>query len=343
MGSRTTAVWLFILSSLMIAAGPKPGAGSLPPGRQHLLTIEGENTVRFRAEVGLGPLQIDYRARVEYLVDTRERVDAEAKPAGSPKKKASGRKATAARDKVKRSDSGETAPRIAGAVDVALHSAEMKFRQNGQMVVESRVSRNRFQGRFLSDAPVLSVSYNQAPPALQELLKRFDAPAASVFLDDRAKVVGRVVRIEGPLRAIIETLLSIHTPIPRDVAFWEAPTQLAMGQGQTAKGILRFEKMKEGDVKTSGLVKVKVSGVLKAEGVVVGNFIKDGTYTVTGEQTYDPNSREWTSARWSVDVDNELANANGVTVAQARGKMLVQSKALDDPRLRYADPRKKKP
>jgi len=342
MVSRTTAQWLFILPSLVIAAGAMGAAGSLPPGRQHVLTIEAENTIRFRDELGLGPRQIDYRARVEYIVNTRERLEAETKPATSVKKKA-GRAASSTRKKVKTQGGGETAPRIAGAVDVAVHATEMKFRQNGQMVVESRVSRNRFQGRFQPDAPVLSVTYNQAPPMLQEMLKRFDAPAASVFLDDRANVVGRVVRIEGPLHAVIETLLSIHTPIPRDVAFWEAPTQLAMGHGQTAKGILRFEKVKDSDVKTTGLVRVKVSGVLKAEGVVVGNFIKDGTYTVTGEQIYDARSREWTSADWSVALDYELANAAGVTIAHALGKMLVQSKALDDTRLDDVDARKTKP
>ena len=57
-------------------------------------------------------------------------------------------------------------------------------------------------------------------------------------------VLRRQVHLQGPLHAITETLLSIHTPIPTDVAFWEAPTQLAMGHNQTAKGMLRFEKDK---------------------------------------------------------------------------------------------------
>src|SRR5262249_32959518 len=122
----------------------------------------------------------------------------------------------------------------------------------------------------------------------------------------------------------------IHTPIPKDVGSWEAPTQLAMGHGQTAKGSLKFEKDKATVPASGGPIKVKVSGVLKAEGMIVGNLIKDGTYTVTGEQSYDPHSREWKSARWSVKIENELAN-QGATVAHARGKMLVESKALDDP------------
>ncbi len=103
-----------------------------------------------------------------------------------------------------------------------------------------------------------------------------------------------------------------------------------MGHGQTAKGTLRFEKDKSSTRRTGsgGSIAVKVSGVLKAEGAVVGNFIKDGTYTVAGEQTYDPQSREWTSARWSVEIRTELAN-QGVTVAHAQGKMLVESRAVD--------------
>ena len=103
-----------------------------------------------------------------------------------------------------------------------------------------------------------------------------------------------------------------------------------MGQNQTAKGMLRFEKDKGSAALPGGLIRVKVSGVLKAEGVMVGNFIKDGRYTVSGEQHYDPKSREWKKATWSVDVANELANAAGVTVAQAKGKMLVDSKMLAD-------------
>jgi hypothetical protein len=143
-------------------------------------------------------------------------------------------------------------------------------------------------------------------------------------------VVRRQVHLQGALHAITETLLSIHTPIPTDAAFWEAPTQLAMGHTQTAKGMLRFEKDKASAALPGGLVRVKVSGVLKAEGAIVGNFIKDGRYTVSGEQHYDPKSREWKNANWSVDVSNDLANAAGLTVAHAKGKMRVESKMVGD-------------
>ena len=271
-------------------------------------------------------LQGQYRVSREHA----ERNEAAAKGTGSgTSKKKTGGGSLGAADRVKkRKTGGKAAAKVAGAVDIAIHSAEMTLRHHERPVVETRISRSRFQGRLRPNMPSLNVSYRDAPPALRVILKTFDTTAAQVLLDDRSHVIARKIRREGPLHAIIETLLSIHTPIPSDVAFWQSPTQLAMGHGQTAKGILRFEKQKENLAKTGGLVTVKVSGVLKAEGVIVRNLINDGTYTVTGEQTYDPRSREWRSSRWSVEIRNELANAAGLTIAQTRGRMLVESQAL---------------
>jgi hypothetical protein len=321
--------WILIAASAIVTASAGTASGALPPGRPYVLTIKGENTVTFLPETGLAPLPIDYKASIEYLVNTRDIEPGSTNEATAGKKaRRRGTRGTG-RDPQRADD--DDAPRPAGAVDLAVHSAEMTLRRNAQIIVQSRVNRARFQGRLLPDAPVLSVSYFQAPPALQELLQRFDTPAASIVLDDQANVLARRDRFEGgPFHAIVETLLSIHTPIPKDVASWEAPTQLAMGHGQTAKGSLRFEKEKASVAASGGLVNVKVSGVLKAEGVIVGNLIKDGTYTVTGEQSYDPHTREWKSARWSVAIETELAN-QGATVAHTRGKMLVESRALDHP------------
>jgi hypothetical protein len=321
---ESARAWIAV--PLIVAVWARAGAAA-PPGRPYVLTIKGDNMVTFVPQSGMAPLSIDYKASIEYLVNSRKIEPGSAK--GTAARKPASRRRSSATGRVQKKEADDDAPAVSGAVDIAVHSAEMALRQNAQMLVQSRVSRARFQGRFLPDTPVLSVSYKQAPPALQEVLKTFDTTAASILIDDRSHVLARRVRGEGPLHATIETLLSIHTPIPADVASWEAPTQLAMGHGQTAKGILRFEKEKANLAETGGLVKVKVSGVLKAEGVIVGKLIKDGSYAVTGEQSYDPRSREWTSARWAVEIQTELAN-QGVTVAHARGKMLVEMRALAD-------------
>ncbi len=339
MRQRITASGLFALVTVLSPAGVAWGAATIPPGRQHLLTIEGENTVTFVPQAGLPPFQIEYQARVEYIIDTRFGKDSRAatektKPSadGPPAEKPPARpKAASNRSKARKAEA--PAPKANGAVDLSLHSSEISFRQGGRPILETKVSRSRFQGRLQPDSPILSVTANDAPPMLQDILKRFDVIAATMAIDDNHQVIGRKYRFEGPQRAVTETILSIHAPIPKGVDTWQAPTQLAMGHGQTAKGKLTFEKekVKASDVKPGGPIKVKVSGVLKAEGAIAGRFIKDGTYTVSGEQTYDPHTNEWTSSRWSVAIDNELANQAGQTVARAKGRMTVKSRALDGP------------
>lgn len=330
---------LGLIASTMVGAWAL--AGPLPPGRQHRLSIEGENTVTFHARTGLAPVGFDYKLKVEYIVDTR--YGKESKPSTDETSKPPAEEVAAKKPAVKKSSkakgkAAETpASKVTGAIDVSLHSFERNYRQDGRSILETRASRSRFQGRIQPEAPAFDVSSKDAPPMMQEILKRFDVVAASLLLNDDLKVVDRKYRFDGPQRAAIETLLSIHTPIPKGVDSWDSPTQLAMGHGQTAKGMLRFEKEKPGAGPSSDLVKVKVSGVLRAEGVVAGSFIKDGTYTVTGEQTFDAHTHEWTSARWKVAVATELANQAGLPVAQARGTMTVESRAVTGANLPASD------
>jgi len=362
MRRRIGILGLVCSATFSAMAGAWALAAAIPPGRQHRLTIEGENNLTFLPQSGLPPLKVDYKAKVEYIIDTRLGKGPKAPSTEEvAEKKPVARNGGPSRSRAKKGEN--PASKVSGAVDLSLHSTEMNFRQNGLSVVETRMSRARFQGRLLPDSPVLNVSMNEAPPRLQEILKSYDSIAASLLVNDDDRVVNRRYRVEGPQRAVIETILSIHAPIPRDADSWEAPTQLAMGHGQTAKGILRFgkarkddgAKAKKDDVRTNDnangngssgaadVVRVKVSGVLKAEGAIAGNFIKDGTYTVTGEQIYDTHSREWTSSRWSVVVKNELANQAGVTVAQASGTMVVESRALVGAGTSAGDPTAPKP
>ena len=146
-------VLLLIPVSGLIAAGAKPEAGSLPPGRQYRLTIEGDNTITFLPQVGLDPIRVDYLARVEYLVNTRSIGEANAGGDATVKKQA-GRKAAGVSNKSKRKGGENIASKVAGAVDVAIDSSEMDLRQNGRPVaLESRISRARFQGRVLGPMP----------------------------------------------------------------------------------------------------------------------------------------------------------------------------------------------
>ena len=328
-------------STMMVLVGTVFGIASIPPGRQHRLSIEGENTITFRPQANLPVLKIDYNAHFEYVVNTWFIKESKT-PSDSPKGTNSSKNAAGSnRNKVKGKDGEAPAKRASREVDVSLHSAEVIYRQNGQSMVETKMSRSRFQGRLQPDSPVLSVSAKEAPPRLQELLKIYDTQLASMWINDDDRVVDTKLKIEGNQRPVVETILSIHSPMPKDLDTWEASSRLAMGHGQTARGKLRFQRIKKldqqdttgkpGDHGLNEVIQVKVTGVLKGEGVVAGNLIKDGTYTVDGEQSYDPQTREWITSRWSVEVNNELANQAGLTVAQARGRMRVESRAVKNP------------
>ncbi len=313
-------------------------AAALPPGRPHVLTIKGNSTVTFVPETGMDPLPIDYKASIEYLVNPRD-LTTVAKDEAKSKTKAA-RRSTRAADRRRRAEADDDRPKAAGVVEIALHSAEITLRQRQQVVVQTRIRRSRFEGRLLPDAPILTVTYNESPPALRALLDRFDTAAAALALDQQGRVIDRRTRFDGPLHPVVETLMAIHTPIPSDADAWNVPAQLAMGYGQSAQGTLRFEKVKaspdtavaasSGTAPNNAPIKVKVTGALKAEGAIVGNLIKGGTYKVTGEQVYDPATRDWQSARWTVEIETELA-AQGATIAHAKGKMIVESRALESP------------
>ncbi len=165
MRSRSTMTLLFVLAAPLVALGSQPETGAPVKPRQHLLTIEGENNVTFVPAAGLDPFKVEYRARIEYLVKKRtgQEVEADA-PSTSTSKKKTRSKATRAAKKVKKAGADdEPLATVVSAVDLAIHAAEMDFLQNGQTVVQSRITRARFQGRFMPDAPVLSVNYREAP------------------------------------------------------------------------------------------------------------------------------------------------------------------------------------
>lgn len=326
---------IFWSASLAIAltamgwSGDRGKRASLPPGRPYVLKITADNTITFVPQIGLNPLAIDHRAEVGYLVNSRAIEPGQVKSVPASSRARPTRRGSRGAGKGAEAGGEEERPRVVAAIDLTLHAVEWTVRHDGKMFVGARMSRARFQGRLRPRAPVISVAYHEAPPTLHELLNIFDTTAASILIDDSARVVRRRIRNEAPMHALVETLLSIHTPIPRDVATWEAPTRLAMGHGQTASGMLRFTKVKPTGPKRGGAVQVKVSGVLKAEGAVVGHLIKDGTYTISGEQSYDPHAREWVSARWSVEIRTTLAK-QGTTVAHGQGKMLVEAHPFEN-------------
>ena len=92
-----------VLSAVgLMCAWSGAAAAALPPGRPYVLTIKGDNTVTFVPETGLAPLPIDYKARVEYLVNSR-RIEP-GSPKGAAARKPAGRRRSSGAGRVPKNE-----------------------------------------------------------------------------------------------------------------------------------------------------------------------------------------------------------------------------------------------
>ena len=136
-------VWLFFLAAPIVAFGSEPEKTAPASARQHVLTIEGENDITFAPAAGLNPSKVEYRARIEYLVKTRTGQELEADAGTTSKKKTRSKATRTAQERPRRPNQRTTSPAASPSrprVDIAIHAAEMDFLQNGQTVVQSRIS-----------------------------------------------------------------------------------------------------------------------------------------------------------------------------------------------------------
>ncbi|MGE3822547.1 MAG: hypothetical protein AB7I30_24285 [Isosphaeraceae bacterium] len=215
--------------------------------------------------------------------------------------------------------------RKADAAEVGIDKLGLKIVQDGRSVQDSTLSREAFQARPGPGAPVVAIPYEKAPPALQEMLGVFGTTVARVKLDPAdGRETTREFLVDGPLaqtfKGLVESILSIHASVPEDADDWESPARLALAQGQSAQGALKFEKT--GPAK-DGLVTVKVGGTLTADGSIGAAKVKGGTYVVTGEQVYDVKANAWRSARWSVDMNYTLTDPDDKPTGVARGPLTL--------------------
>ncbi len=213
--------------------------------------------------------------------------------------------------------------------EVTIGSMQVKIDTEGKTLMESKMSRSgvRFQQ---GEQPASDIPYDKAPPTLKKILEDFDKPAATIELDAEGGETARKLLIDENStlveNGIIDNTRMFHVKVPSDKTQWEAPTKFSMGSGQFARGNLTYEKLPgASDAKPDSPVRVKVSGDLKAEGKLGAGEIKNGLYKVSGEQTYDPSKKEWTSGELNVDVTLDILAA-GQPAGSATGTMKVTLK-----------------
>jgi hypothetical protein len=212
------------------------------------------------------------------------------------------------------------------ALDVLVHSLALTMKQNGRLSQKTSMSRTRFRHMPQPGAETVDVPFEKGPAGLQAVLGTFDVPIVSLKLDASGREVSRNVRIEEQdkakgLVAIAEMIVSLHAPFATGSATWEAPVSIAIGEGQSSKGTLKFEKVGQ---PSQGIVKVRVSGQLALTGAMGQGQFKNGLYVVSGEQLYDTAAKEWKSGKWTMNISADMVNAsNDKPIGSMKGTMVV--------------------
>jgi hypothetical protein len=213
------------------------------------------------------------------------------------------------------------------SADVSVHSLAISAKVSGKTSLDMRMSHDEYQ---TADAGYKRVyKLDEAPSSVVTALEDFDKIAARLELDAEGSEISRKARIATSsllfTTGTVDNTRLFHPRFAANKETWSAVATIAMGNGQAARGTLRYQKL--GPAKSGKGVQVKVEGELSADGRSGGAIIKNSLYRVSGEQVYDPDAKEWVSGEWKVDLafENEF---DGIDTGSANGTMTITFKRL---------------
>lgn len=215
--------------------------------------------------------------------------------------------------------------------ELLLHQIEDRTRLNGQPMVASSRSRDRFHARR-GEQVVVDATFDTADEQLREVLRdSFDCPLCKVALDAEGREVARSITA-GPGAqmvlddGIIANARLFHGPFVPGKNRWEGPAEISMGQGRYARGTLTYELLDQhaGDAAPPGQVAVKVTGELTGGGEVGAGRRDSVTYRLAGSQVYDKDLGRWRSGRFDVAMSSEIAAGEQKIVATGTTKIQME-------------------
>jgi len=213
-----------------------------------------------------------------------------------------------------------------GAVDVSIHSIDIEMKVGGKATT-SHFDRTAIRTKDGGQERV--VVYDKAPSALRTVMEEFDRPVATIALDSEGGETGRSLKIDKTSLLIVHGMIDntriFHVRFPQGKDRWEAPAKIPMGFGQYARGTLTYQKVDS--TAAAGPVRVKVSGELRLTGKMGGGEIKDGKFTVSGEQVYDPAGRECASGALAIVLKYDI-EVNAKPAGSTSGTMKVTLQRL---------------
>lgn len=192
-----------------------------------------------------------------------------------------------------------------GRVETRIDGLAVSTSLNGQPGQNSRMSRSGFS--LTTPQETQKFTYDDAPPALKAILAQFGEPLAVYSLGTEGEEIAPPeLKIKSGV--LIDTNAHMltrvfHPRFPRREAKWVVATAIPIGQGQTSKGNLTYEKLSR--PAADGSVRVKVSGTLEVSGMLGQSRIDKGSYVVSGEQTYNMKVGDWTSGKLDMQLSIE--------------------------------------
>ena len=234
--------------------------------------------------------------------------------------------------------------------ELLLDSLEVRTTVSGQPMMESTMSGSHF---YLKQGDqTMDETFETANPELRQVLHDcFRTPMCRVAVDPQGRELKRTITAGPAAQAVVNTgIISnarlFHAPFPPGRASWQASCEMAMGNGEYARGDLNYETTERtvtaGD-EPSNLVEVKVCGTLSGDASGQTGYIQDATYQLEGVQLYNTRLCEWVAGSLSVQVSfdtfatqQKISNRGTVQL----GMQLVSSERLPPVRVaERAEPR----
>lgn len=232
--------------------------------------------------------------------------------------------------------------------ELLLDSMDVRTTINGQPMMESTMNGSRFY--LKQDGQTMDETYDNASPELKQVLQDcFRTPMCKVVVDDEGGELKRTITAGPAAQTVVNTgIISnarfFHAPFRHGKTTWEAPGEMAMGNGEYARGNLAYETTDQpvtsGD-EPSNLVEVKVSGTLTGDTKRDVGDVKNVVYRVEGIEVYNKRLREWISGALTVRIafdthamGQRVANSGTIRLAMK----LVSAEELPSARVAEREP-----
>jgi hypothetical protein len=212
---------------------------------------------------------------------------------------------------------------------LSMDAIELKMATNGKLTLETLMNRSRFH--FVQDGKTKDYTAENGDERQKAMLHdSFAAPLVKYVVDDAGKETKRT-EIAGPgaeflKKPMIANTRFFHAPFYAGKSKWDADVEIG-GSSGVVSGVFTYTRL---PAKTKDpAITVSVAGDLQVE-VQKNPFGQVVTKrSVSGEQVYSPELREWISGEWTIKMAIEM-ESSGKKTGSGSGAVIAKMRMLPD-------------